>query len=126
MTSKFALARTAALGLFTAILVGCSGDHAHNTPSQKDGPGKDGPGHEVTVEEIRDKLSAEDRALVEAQEWCVVSTEERLGSMGAPIKLDINGQPVFICCKGCKKSAERDPEKTLATLAELKAKKAGK
>ena len=80
------------------------------------------PADEVAAE--RAKLSPEDRALVEAQEWCVVQTDERLGSMGPPIKLDIKGQPVFICCKGCKKKAERDPDATLAKLAELKAKAA--
>jgi hypothetical protein len=78
---------------------------------------------EVTTE--RAKLSPEDRALVEAQEWCVVSTDERLGSMGPPIKLLIKEQPVFICCKGCKRKAEADPDHTLAKVKELKAKKAG-
>ncbi len=72
----------------------------------------------------RAKLSPADRALVAAQEWCVISTDGRLGSMGPPIKLDIKGRPVFVCCKGCKKEAEADPDKTLATLAELKAKAA--
>jgi len=70
----------------------------------------------------RAKLTPADRALVEAQEWCVISTEERLGSMGPPIKLDVKGRPVFVCCKGCKKKAEANPDRTLATLDELKAK----
>lgn len=77
---------------------------------------------EVAAE--RAKLSPEDRALVDAQEWCVVSPEERLGSMGPPLKLDIKGQPVFVCCKGCKRKAESEPEKTLQTAAELRAKRA--
>ncbi|GEM_PF-845498 len=67
----------------------------------------------------RAKLSREDRALVEAQEWCVV-TEERLGSMGPPVKLSIDGQAVFLCCKGCQRKAEGDPDKTLTKLDELK------
>ncbi|MFO0936361.1 MAG: hypothetical protein U0798_07615 [Gemmataceae bacterium] len=71
------------------------------------------------------KLSPVDRALVEAQEWCVISTDERLGSMGAPIKLYIKGQTVFVCCSGCQKKAESNPDKTLATLAAHKAKKSG-
>jgi hypothetical protein len=70
----------------------------------------------------RAKLDPADRALVESQEWCVVSTDERLGSMGPPLKLDIKGQSVFVCCKGCKKKAEADPDKTLAKVEELKAK----
>lgn len=75
---------------------------------------------EVAVE--RAKLSPGDRALVEAQEWCVISEDSKLGSMGAPIKLDIKGQAIFICCKGCKGPVERNPDKTLKRVEELKAK----
>lgn len=78
-------------------------------------------GDEVTAE--RAKLAPADRALVDAQEWCPVQTDERLGSMGPPLKLDIDGQPVFVCCAGCKKKALADPKATLAKVAELKAKK---
>ena len=74
----------------------------------------------------RAKLSADDRDLVDAQEWCVVNNEGRLGSMGQPVKLIIKGQPVFLCCSGCRKKAEADPDKTLAKLDELKRKKASK
>ena len=72
----------------------------------------------------RAKLSAEDRVLVDAQEWCAVSTDERLGAMGPPLKLDVKGQPVYVCCKGCQRKALADPDATLAKVAELKAKKA--
>jgi hypothetical protein len=67
------------------------------------------------------KLSPEDRKEAEAQKFCVVSSNSLLGSMGAPIKLDIDGQAVFICCSGCKSAAMKAPEKTLATVAKLKA-----
>ena len=80
---------------------------------------------DAAVDEVaaeRAKLSKEDRALVDAQEWCVVNTEGRLGSMGAPIKLTIKGQTVFLCCAGCKRKAESNPDKTLATLEDLKRK----
>jgi hypothetical protein len=68
------------------------------------------------------KLSAEDRKLAEAQKYCAIEDDNRLGEMGVPIKLTIKDQPVFICCKSCKKDAEKDPEKTLAKVKELKAK----
>jgi hypothetical protein len=67
------------------------------------------------------KLSDEDRPLAEAQGYCVV-TAEPLGSMGPPIKVMVNAQPVFVCCKGCEKKALSNPDKTLAKVAELKAK----
>ena len=75
------------------------------------------------VAQERSKLSPEDRALVDAQEWCVVQEDERLGSMGPPIKVTIKGEAVFVCCKGCKKKAEENPERTLAKLKELQGKK---
>ena len=67
------------------------------------------------------KLSDEDRPLAEAQGYCVV-TSEPLGSMGPPLKLVVNEQPVFVCCKGCEKKAKSNPDKTLAKVEELKAK----
>jgi hypothetical protein len=70
------------------------------------------------------KLSPADRKLAEAQRWCAIEDDTRLGEMGVPFKVVLNGQPVFLCCKGCKKQAEKDPEKTLAKVKELKAKAA--
>ena len=67
------------------------------------------------------KLSDEDRPLAEAQGYCAV-TAEPLGSMGPPLKLVVNEQPVFVCCKGCEKKAQSNPDKTLAKVEELKAK----
>jgi hypothetical protein len=66
-------------------------------------------------------LSAEDQALADAQKLCPV-TDEELGShdMGAPVKLIVNGEPIFICCKGCEKKVNADPDKYLAKVAELK------
>jgi hypothetical protein len=59
------------------------------------------------------KLSPEDRKLAEDQGYCAVSSEP-LGSMGAPIKMMIEDQPVFICCKGCEGTVESDPTAALA------------
>ena len=115
----------AVLGFIVGLSIFAGCDSATKPGGASDTtPGKQaavkGNADEVSAE--RAKLSPEDRALVEAQEWCAVSTDERLGSMGPPIKLDIKGQPVFVCCKGCKKKAEADPDKTLAKVAELKEK----
>jgi len=67
------------------------------------------------------KLSDEDRALAEAQGYCAVAGEP-LGSMGPPLKLIVNDQAVFLCCKGCEGKAKSEPDKTLSRVAELKAK----
>ncbi len=97
--------------LIAVVMSGCK-------PNFAGPPGQSKP-EEVAAE--RAKLSPEDRVLVEAQEWCVISSDERLGSMGPPLKLDIKGQPVFVCCNSCRKKAEADPDKTLAKVAEFKA-----
>jgi Cu(I)/Ag(I) efflux system membrane fusion protein len=60
-------------------------------------------------------LSADDRALAESQEICPV-TRLPLGSMGTPPKVDVNGRPIFICCKGCESRLLAEPDKYLANL----------
>lgn len=107
--------RLAAAAVMAAAL-GCNKEPGTPAPAPPPAAATD----EVAAE--RAKLDPADRELVEAQEWCVVMKEERLGGMGPPIKLSINGQPVFICCKGCQRKAEANPERTLAVLEELKAK----
>jgi hypothetical protein len=77
---------------------------------------------EAKISEALSTLSPEDRKMAEAQRFCAVQTEERLGSMGAPKKVTVNGQPVFICCGSCAKNAQANPAKTLRTVQELKAK----
>ncbi|MCE9567750.1 MAG: hypothetical protein K8U57_37605 [Planctomycetes bacterium] len=108
--------------LATLVLTGCNSNKAtpHTNAATGLSKSEETVPSEVAVE--RTKLSPADRALVEAQEWCVVNTEERLGSMGPPVKLEVKGRSVFICCKGCKQKAEADPEQTLAKAEELTAK----
>ncbi len=61
------------------------------------------------------KLSPEDAASAEKQHICPVS-DEMLGAMGAPIKIDVDGQLVWICCEGCRDPLLEDPAKYLAKL----------
>ncbi len=63
------------------------------------------------------KLSADDRALAGSQKICPV-TKLRLGSMGTPPKVNVNGRPIFICCKGCEKRFLTEPDKYLANLSQ--------
>ena len=89
--------------------------------------GADHAGHEQGVDGESDvtlamaKLSPEDRTEAEAQKFCAVMNTSLLGSMGAPLKLDVQGQPVFVCCAGCKSKALKNPDETLETVAKLKA-----
>jgi hypothetical protein len=50
------------------------------------------------------KLTDADRQAAESQKLCPVS-EERLGSMGLPIKVVADDQAFFICCESCKGDA---------------------
>ena len=80
-----------------------------------------GDGGESDVKLAMAELSPEDRKEAETQKFCAVMNTSLLGSMGAPLKLDVKGQPVFVCCAGCKSSALKNPDETLATVAKLKA-----
>jgi Cu(I)/Ag(I) efflux system membrane fusion protein len=67
------------------------------------------------------KLPAADRPLAISQKFCAVLTESRLGSMGPPVKVVLNGEPVFLCCKGCEQSAKANPKATVARVKQLRA-----
>ncbi|MBX9582358.1 MAG: efflux RND transporter periplasmic adaptor subunit [Gemmataceae bacterium] len=67
------------------------------------------------------KLSPEDKKLAQAQRTCPIQGTT-LGAMGVPVKLTLDGKPVFLCCKGCVAGANADPAKTLARVEELKKK----
>jgi Cu(I)/Ag(I) efflux system membrane fusion protein len=68
------------------------------------------------------KLSPEDRRLALAQGYCPILEDNRLGSMGTPVKVTIKGQPVFLCCKACEKEALEHPVQTLAKVEKGKTK----
>lgn len=61
------------------------------------------------------KLSPEDAAAAERQHMCPVSGE-MLGTMGAPLKIDVKDQQVWICCDGCKDKLLASPDEYLAKL----------
>ncbi len=61
------------------------------------------------------KLSPEDAASVMAQHYCPVSGD-MLGADGPPIKLDIQGQTVWICCEDCRDAIVNHPDEYLAKL----------
>ena len=61
------------------------------------------------------KLSPEDAASAEKQHICPVS-DEMLGSMGPPKKIDVKGKQVWICCDACREALVTDPDKYLAKL----------
>ena len=73
------------------------------------------------IEESFSTLSVDDRKLAEEQIICPV-TEVRLGTMGmgTPIRVDVNGTLVMICCEGCRKGLLNEPEKYLKILEDYR------
>lgn len=65
------------------------------------------------------RLSPGERDLAQHQRICPV-TEAELGSMGRPIKIMINGRPVFICCESCGRPLLKKPEKYLPRIPQHK------
>lgn len=59
--------------------------------------------------------TSEDEKLIAIQKICPV-TDEELGSMGAPVKVMVDGRAVFICCKGCEKELKANAKKYLTKI----------
>lgn len=81
--------------------------------AETEATGSEGPDDEVKAELA--KLSPEDAASAEQQRICPVSGQ-LLGSMGPPIKVEVDGREVWICCEGCRDPLLENPEKHLASL----------
>lgn len=75
---------------------------------------------EAKIKTAMAKLSETDRTAAAAQRYCPMMDTVRLGAMGTPIKLMIDGKPVFVCCEHCKEDAVKDSKATLAKAEKLK------
>jgi len=75
---------------------------------------------EKDIKAALEMLSTADRALADSQRFCVTMPHERLGAMGTPKKITLNGKPVFLCCEGCEKKAKAHPQATLQAVESMK------
>jgi hypothetical protein len=57
----------------------------------------------------------DDGVIAARQQVCPV-TGHPLDSMGGPVRLEVAGKTVFVCCKGCEAPLRKSPEKYLAKL----------
>jgi hypothetical protein len=113
------------LVLSLTILIGCSkapegskGDATKVEPKSKELS----PEKEAKIQAALDKLPEADRALALAQKYCPIQ-KTRLGIMGKPDRIEIEGQPVFLCCSSCEEDARANPKKTLEQVAVFKKEK---
>jgi YHS domain-containing protein len=95
-------------------LTGCSKEPADSSAPAANGAAADVASPSDVPAAFAD-LSVEDRAAALAQKICPVSGGP-LGEMGTPIKVDVNGRDVFICCESCQEPLLKDPDKYLAKL----------
>ena len=111
------------VSLFVAL--GCSdggGSAAKPTTTSTTQTAANAPkGEDAKIEAAINELAEEDREVAKAQKFCAVAEKGRLGSMGKPFKVMIEGKPVFLCCEGCEGDALKNPEETLAKVEKLKA-----
>jgi hypothetical protein len=82
-----------------------------------DAPGGSSDGFTAEERANVEQLPAEDRELALQQRICPV-TEMPLGSMGVPVKMNVQGRTVFLCCEGCEDSVKEDPAGMLKKLDE--------
>jgi hypothetical protein len=61
------------------------------------------------------RLTPQDLELVAKQKTCPV-TDEPLDSMGGPVRMEVLGRVVFLCCAGCESTVRKNPQKYLAKL----------
>jgi len=61
-------------------------------------------------------LSEEEREIVRQQKLCPVG-QQPLGSMGTPLRVDVNDQIIFICCEGCRSPLVNEPDQYLPKMA---------
>jgi Cu(I)/Ag(I) efflux system membrane fusion protein len=88
------------------------GEHGENTPDGHTGQSD----MDKMMSELA-KLSPADRASAEKQHVCPVSGD-MLGTMGPPLKIEVNGQQVWICCDDCKADLLAASDHYLAKLNE--------
>lgn len=120
MKPLFLLLLTGSLAL--ALMAGCQRDGDRKAaPSLPSAAKKDA---EAERQANLAQLSPEDRKLAEAQRFCAVETKNRLGSMGVPMKIMLQDEPVFLCCDGCEARARAHTDRTLAKVNQLKEKTA--
>ena len=107
MTTSFVLIA------FLASFGGCSSsqDAAPSAPEA----GSSSDSQEAKIAEAMGKLSAEDRTAAEKQKTCPVD-DIQLGTMGAPLKVNVQETDVFICCAACEAKLKENPDEYLSKL----------
>ena len=65
------------------------------------------------------RASDQDRAAIQAQGFCPVMNKP-LGGHGVPWKMSVDGNEIFVCCAGCIRKVQEDPQRYLARARDSK------
>lgn len=120
MKSSLALA---AAFLSAAFGVGCKSggqsaaalrDNAwQDLPAEVSYPDQHSTGQPVPTAAVSTQpMQASSVASSAASEFCPV-TGAKLGSMGEPVPVDIDGRTIYVCCRGCVGKLQQNPQKYL-------------
>ena len=94
-----------------ALVCACGGEEA----PAKGGGDEVMPDTSTDVDQALSRLSPEDQKLARAQKICPVGGGP-LGAMGTPVKVEVKGRTVFLCCANCIDRIKSDPDTYLAKL----------
>lgn len=111
-------------GTISWCLFGCTQKDAQQASDQKEKdqpaaqPLHNGPAAKAKLPVTAATVGKDDKAAIERQQFCPVSGE-KLGGMGDPVKLLVDGHPVYLCCQGCVAKVKHDPETYLRKAIQL-------
>jgi Cu(I)/Ag(I) efflux system membrane fusion protein len=114
-------AETRLTGGLGSTYFGAGGDPNQKGQSAATARPSAGEDKDAEIKAALDKLRPEDRRLAKIQEVCPI-TGFRLGSMDVPVKIELKGRTIFLCCGSCPSKARANEQGTLDKIDQRKAK----
>ena len=106
--------------LVPMVLAGCQGKPSSEMTTIAPGPAP--MGTDADIRASLAQLSPEDQQLAEQQKYCPMMEGVRLGEMGRPYKVTVQGVSMFVCCKSCVRAAQNEPDRALANIRDVRTK----
>jgi YHS domain-containing protein len=101
------------LAMSLVLSLGCAGSRSG---CRNGGCRASSPARAEVSRSVADQPKAADRVVrANEQQNCPV-TGEKLGSMGSPISVSVNGRTIQVCCQGCVSAVRKNPDKYLKVV----------
>jgi hypothetical protein len=104
--------------LVLLFFVGCQGQPSSDTTTTAPGPAT--MDTDADLRANLSQLGPEDQQRAEQQKYCPMMEGVRLGEMGRPYKVTVQGDSIFVCCKKCVLAAQNEPDRALAKIRDLR------